>query len=38
MRAAYAVAANDDDPLAALEVGERPEPDTSLDDWVAVEV
>jgi NADPH:quinone reductase-like Zn-dependent oxidoreductase len=38
MRAAYAVSANDDDPLAALEVGERPEPDTSLDDWVTVEV
>jgi NADPH:quinone reductase-like Zn-dependent oxidoreductase len=38
MRAAYAVTANDDDPLAALEVGERPEPDTSLDDWVTVEV
>lgn len=38
MRAAYAVSANDEDPLAALEVGERPEPDTSLDDWVTVEV
>jgi NADPH:quinone reductase-like Zn-dependent oxidoreductase len=42
MRAAYAVTANDDDPLAALEVGERPDPGTqpgsSLEDWVTVEV
>jgi NADPH:quinone reductase-like Zn-dependent oxidoreductase len=38
MRAAYAVTANDDDPLAAREVGDRPEPDTSIDDWVTVEV
>ena len=38
MRAAYAVTANDEDPLAALEVGERPDPDASLDDWVTVEV
>jgi NADPH:quinone reductase-like Zn-dependent oxidoreductase len=38
MRAAYAVNANDDDPLAALEVGDRPEPDTSMADWVTVEV
>src|SRR5688572_29507768 len=38
MRAAYAVTANDEDPLAALEVGERPDPESSLDDWVTVEV
>src|SRR5690349_12797412 len=38
MRAAYAVTANDEDPLAALEVGGRPEPESSIDDWVTVEV
>src|SRR5689334_15705450 len=38
MRAAYAVSANDDDPLAALEVGERPEPEPPADGWVTVEV
>jgi NADPH:quinone reductase-like Zn-dependent oxidoreductase len=37
MRAAYAVTTNDTDPLAALEVGDRPEPEPSTD-WVTVEV
>ena len=37
MRAAYAVAFDEKDPLAALEVGERPEPEP-LTDWVTVEV
>jgi NADPH:quinone reductase-like Zn-dependent oxidoreductase len=38
MRAAYAKAFNADDPLAALEVGERPEPALPDDDWVVVDV
>jgi NADPH:quinone reductase-like Zn-dependent oxidoreductase len=38
MRAAYATAANDTDPLSALEVGERPEPTPASPDWVTVEV
>jgi NADPH:quinone reductase-like Zn-dependent oxidoreductase len=38
MRAAYAVDFNDTDPLAALEVGDRPEPELPADDWVIVEV
>ncbi|GIJ50179.1 Zn-dependent oxidoreductase [Virgisporangium aliadipatigenens] len=38
MRAAYAIAANDADPLSALEVGERPEPTPAGPDWVTVEV
>jgi NADPH:quinone reductase-like Zn-dependent oxidoreductase len=38
VRAAFAVAANDTDPLAALEVGERPEPEPLHEDWVTVEV
>jgi NADPH:quinone reductase-like Zn-dependent oxidoreductase len=37
MRAAYAVGFDEKDPLAALEVGERPEPEP-LVDWVTVEV
>jgi NADPH:quinone reductase-like Zn-dependent oxidoreductase len=37
MLAAFAAAANPDDPLAALEVGERPEPQ-ARDGWVVVEV
>ena len=37
MRAAYAKAFNDADPLAALEVGDRPEPEAP-DGWAAVEV
>jgi NADPH:quinone reductase-like Zn-dependent oxidoreductase len=35
--AAYAARASQDDPLSALEVGERPEP-TAPDGWVTVEV
>ncbi|GAA2515626.1 zinc-binding dehydrogenase [Pilimelia columellifera] len=38
MRAAYASAIKPDDPLAALTVGERPEPVLPTDDWVSVEV
>jgi NADPH:quinone reductase-like Zn-dependent oxidoreductase len=38
VRAAYAVGADDKDPLAALEVGERPEPTPLTDEWVTVEV
>src|SRR6266540_2790672 len=38
MRAAYAVRFSDDDPLSALEVGERPEPVPPTEDWVTVEV
>jgi NADPH:quinone reductase-like Zn-dependent oxidoreductase len=38
MRAAYVSAFNDADPLAALTVGERPEPVPPADDWVTVEV
>lgn len=37
MLAVYAASADADDPLAAVEVGERPEP-TELDGWVTVEV
>jgi NADPH:quinone reductase-like Zn-dependent oxidoreductase len=37
MRAAYASAINPDDPLAALVVGDLPEPATP-DDWVSVDV
>jgi NADPH:quinone reductase-like Zn-dependent oxidoreductase len=37
MRAAYAVTFDENDPLAALEVGERPEPEPPTD-WVTVEV
>jgi NADPH:quinone reductase-like Zn-dependent oxidoreductase len=37
MRAAYAKAFDDTDPLAALEVGEMPEPETP-EGWVAVDV
>src|SRR5690349_9695445 len=38
MRAAYASTFNDDDPLAALEVGERPEPTHPTEDWVTVQL
>jgi NADPH:quinone reductase-like Zn-dependent oxidoreductase len=38
MRAAYATTFNDDDPLAALEIGEQPEPAHPTDDWVTVEL
>jgi NADPH:quinone reductase-like Zn-dependent oxidoreductase len=38
MRAAYAVDLNDENPLAALEVGERPEPTPLTDEWVTVDV
>jgi NADPH:quinone reductase-like Zn-dependent oxidoreductase len=38
MRAAFATAFAADDPLAALAVGERPEPTLPDDDWVTVEV
>jgi NADPH:quinone reductase-like Zn-dependent oxidoreductase len=38
MRAAYAAALNAEDPLAALTVGELPEPEPPADDWVTVEV
>jgi NADPH:quinone reductase-like Zn-dependent oxidoreductase len=37
MRAAYASAPSADDPLSALEVGDRPEPDVP-DGWVTVDV
>ncbi|MFF5079953.1 zinc-binding dehydrogenase [Actinoplanes sp. NPDC000266] len=37
MRAAYAIAADPDNPRSALRVGERPEP-TPPDGWVTVEV
>jgi NADPH:quinone reductase-like Zn-dependent oxidoreductase len=37
MLAAYAAATNADDPLAALEVGDRPEPDPP-DGWTTVDV
>ncbi len=37
MLAAYASAPNPDDPLAALEVGDRPDPDVP-EGWVAVDV
>jgi NADPH:quinone reductase-like Zn-dependent oxidoreductase len=38
MRAAYAASANADDPLAALVVGEQPEPVLVGDDWVTVDL
>ncbi|HEX6967310.1 MAG TPA: zinc-binding dehydrogenase [Micromonosporaceae bacterium] len=38
MRAAYASKFDVDNPLAALTVGERPEPTYPDDDWVTVEV
>jgi len=38
MKAAYAARFDDKDPLAALEVGDRPEPARPDDDWVTVEV
>ncbi|MGA3563152.1 zinc-binding dehydrogenase [Melissospora conviva] len=38
MRAAYASKFDDDNPLAALAVGERPEPVLPADDWVRVRV
>lgn len=38
MRAAYASAFDDDNPLAALGVGEQPEPAPPGPDWVTVEV
>lgn len=38
MRAAYASAFDDDNPLAALGVGEQPEPAPPSPDWVTVEV
>jgi len=38
MRAAYASAFDDENPLAALTVGEQPEPATPGPDWVTVEV
>ncbi|BCJ66551.1 zinc-binding dehydrogenase [Polymorphospora rubra] len=38
MRAAYASKFDDDNPLAALAVGDRPEPVPPGDDWVTVEV
>jgi NADPH:quinone reductase-like Zn-dependent oxidoreductase len=37
MRAVYATAPNADDPLAALEIGERPEPEVR-DGWTTVSV
>ncbi|MEV4349547.1 zinc-binding dehydrogenase [Actinoplanes sp. NPDC049596] len=37
MRAAYAIAADPDDPRSALRVGDRPEP-TPPDGWVTVDV
>ncbi|MFI5487410.1 zinc-binding dehydrogenase [Micromonospora echinaurantiaca] len=38
MRAAFASRFDDADPLAALTVGERPEPTHPADDWVTVQV
>ncbi|MER7166596.1 zinc-binding dehydrogenase [Micromonospora sp. NPDC000207] len=38
MRAAFAARTDADDPLAALTVGERPEPVHPDDDWVTVQV
>jgi NADPH:quinone reductase-like Zn-dependent oxidoreductase len=38
MRAAYASTFDADNPLAALTVGDRPEPDLPNPDWVTVEV
>lgn len=38
MRAAYAAATDEDDPLSALVVGEQPEAAAHGDDWVVVDV
>jgi NADPH:quinone reductase-like Zn-dependent oxidoreductase len=38
MRAAYAARIAPDDPLSALDVGERPEPAHPADDWVTVDL
>jgi NADPH:quinone reductase-like Zn-dependent oxidoreductase len=38
MRAAYASRFDQDDPLSALAIGDRPEPEPAADDWVTVEV
>jgi NADPH:quinone reductase-like Zn-dependent oxidoreductase len=38
MRAAYTSATNAEDPLAALTIGERPDPDVPGPDWTTVEV
>ncbi|WP_165824678.1 zinc-binding dehydrogenase [Micromonospora globispora] len=38
MRAAYASSFDADNPLAALRVGDRPEPTHPQDDWVTVQV
>lgn len=38
MRAAFASSINPDDPLAALTVGDQPEPQPPADDWTIVEV
>lgn len=38
MRAAFAARFDDANPLAALEVGERPEPVQPTEDWVTVDV
>jgi NADPH:quinone reductase-like Zn-dependent oxidoreductase len=38
MRAAFASAINPEDPLAALSVGEQPEPVLPAEDWTTVEV
>lgn len=38
MRAAFATRFDDANPLAALSVGERPEPTHPADDWVTVQV
>lgn len=38
MRAAYASSFDTDNPLAALTVGERPEPTHPQDDWVTVQI
>jgi NADPH:quinone reductase-like Zn-dependent oxidoreductase len=38
MRAAYASSFDPDEPLAALVVGEQPEPELPTDDWTTVEV
>jgi NADPH:quinone reductase-like Zn-dependent oxidoreductase len=38
MRAAFASSFNADDPLAALTVGDAPEPEHPGDDWVTVDV
>ncbi|MEV1330787.1 zinc-binding dehydrogenase [Micromonospora costi] len=38
MRAAFATGFDDANPLAALTVGERPEPTHPADDWVTVQV